>query len=67
MYHSEIGLENILYSSSNTTFNIGLKPDKFEYIFISKNPNQYKQEFINHLLMYIFEKNLDTFKYSLIH
>jgi len=55
----ELKLEPVLYSYSNINFDFKPKPDKFEYIFVTKDENTYKQEFLNYLLMYIFEKNID--------
>jgi hypothetical protein len=57
--HNLVLEEPIVYSFSNINFSIGTKPSKFDYLFVSKDPNLYLQDFINYFLMHLFEKNID--------
>ena len=52
--------EQLLYSYNNYNFDISNKINKYEYLFITKNEEQYKQEYLNLFLKNLLENNIET-------
>ncbi len=49
----------VLYSYSNTNFSISLNPDKYDYVFVTKDENILKQEYLNYYLLDYLKNNID--------
>ena len=52
--------EHVLYSYNNYNFDISNKINKYEYLFITKNEELYKQEYLNLFLKNLLENNIET-------
>lgn len=52
--------EYVLYSYNNYNFDISNKINKYEYLFITKNEELYKQEYLNLFLKNLLENNIET-------
>lgn len=50
---------NVLYSYSNTNFEICLNPSKYDFLFITKDENIFRQEYLNNYLLDYFKSNID--------
>jgi hypothetical protein len=49
-----------LYSYNNYNFEVDNKINKYEYLFITKNEEQYNQEYLNLFLKNLLEQNIET-------
>ena len=52
--------EQLLYSYNNYNFEVDNKINKYEYLFITKNEEQYNQEYLNLFLKNLLEQNIET-------
>ena len=51
--------EHVLYSYNNYNFDISNKINKYEYLFITKNEELYKQEYLNLFLKNLLKNNIE--------
>jgi len=50
---------SVLYSYSNSNFGISSNPEKYDYIFLTKDENYLKQQYLNNYFSYYFKSNID--------
>ncbi len=49
----------LLYSYSNSNFASGVIPEKYDYVFVTKDENIFKQDYLNYYLLGYFKSNID--------
>lgn len=52
-------VNQVLYSYSNSNFAIGFLPEKYDYAFVTRDENIFKQEYLNYYLLDYFKSNVD--------